>query len=167
MTPKKKRAILARHSSVVKSLKLHTGELFFFNVWPVFSGWAEVLGRLPGGPVIRNLLFVRLNGGVTAIPDPESQGAATRKPENHARCTGAPDDSKLISLSISWIRVQSSRCVRCELPWAGGREFHRGVLRFMLSMKSCGSLPTHRVWPLGNAIQTKTAKTSQLKKIQK
>jgi len=46
--------------------------------------------------MIRNLLFMQLNVGVAAIPGPESQGAAIRKPENHARCTGAPDDSKLI-----------------------------------------------------------------------
>ena len=71
--------MVGRHTSVLKSLKLQTGQLFLFNVWPVFSGRAQVPGRLPGGLVIRNLLFLQLNGGVAAIPEPESQGAAIRK----------------------------------------------------------------------------------------
>jgi len=93
--------------------------------------------------MIRNLLFMQLNGGVVATPCPESQGAAIRKPGNHARCTGAPDDCKGISLSISGIRAQSNRSVRCGLPWADGRDFHRGVLRIMFSLLN-GELPRRR-----------------------
>ena len=55
------------------------------------------------------------------------KGNEFQKPENHARCTGAPesDDGRQISLSISWIRVQSNRPVRCGLSWTDGRDFHR------------------------------------------
>ena len=63
------------------------------------------------------------------------------------------NDAKLYSHTISWIRVQSNRWVRSEPSWAGGREFHRGVLRDMLSMKRCCSLADHRVRPLGIAIR--------------
>ena len=74
-TQKKKRAILGRRISVLKSLKNQTGQLFSINVALVYGGEAEVLGRFPGGLVIRNLLFMQLNGGVVAIPGSESQGA--------------------------------------------------------------------------------------------
>ncbi len=128
-------------SLVLKSLKNQTGQLFSNNVALVYGGEAEVLGRFPGGLVIRNLLHMQLNGGVVVISRPQTQRAAIRKPENHARCTGAPDDSKVISLSISWNRVQSNRSVRCGLPWADGRDFRRA--RFANHVLN-GELPRRR-----------------------
>jgi len=71
------------------------------------------------------------------------EGTEFQKPENHARCTGAPesDDGKVISLSISWIRVQSNRSVRCGLPWTDGRDFHRArFANYVLN----GELPGRR-----------------------
>ena len=67
--------MVGRHISVLKSLKVQTGQLFHINVGLVCGGGAEVPGRFPGGLVIRNLLFMQLNGGVVAIPGSESQGA--------------------------------------------------------------------------------------------
>ena len=97
LNPKKKRAILGRHISVLKSLKLQTGQLFIFNVLPVSSGGAEVLGKFAGGLVIRNLLLIELNGGVAAIPGSASRGAQDSESQKITRDATGENVGSLIS----------------------------------------------------------------------